>query len=73
VSTRVTFALMAGTSYDLTKNLKLDVGYRYSRIKGGDMFGFDSGTAALGATGVQGSHGDLSTHQVKAGLRYEIW
>jgi opacity protein-like surface antigen len=73
ISTRVSYALMAGTAYNLTKNLKLDVGYRYSAIQGGDMFGFDSATRAIGATGVQGSHGTLSTHQVKAGLRYEIW
>jgi opacity protein-like surface antigen len=55
ISTRVSYALMAGTAYNLTKNLKLDVGYRYSAIQGGDMFG------------------TLSTHQIKAGLRYEIW
>lgn len=72
-STRLTFALMAGAAYDLTKNLKLDLGYRYSRVKGGDMFNFDAASAAVGATGVQGKHSDLSSHQLKAGLRYEIW
>ena len=72
-SWRLTWALMAGVSYDMTKNLKLDLGYRYSRIEGGDMFNFDAPTAALGATGVQGSHGALSTHQLKAGVRYSIW
>ena len=35
---RFAWALMAGTSYCLTNNLKLDVGYRYSRVNGGRMF-----------------------------------
>ena len=35
---RFAWALMAGTSYCLTDNLKLDVGYRYSHINGGRMF-----------------------------------
>lgn len=73
VSTRLSYALMAGTAYNLSKNLKLDVGYRYSAIQGGNMFGFDASTKAVGASGVQGTHGTLSTHQIKAGLRYEIW
>ena len=72
-SYRLTWALMAGASYDLSKNLKLDLGYRFSRIEGGDMFGFDAGTAALGATGVQGSHDAFNSHQIKAGVRYSIW
>ena len=29
---------MAGVAYDVTKNFKLDVGYRYRHIEGGDMF-----------------------------------
>lgn len=72
-SWRFTWALMAGASYDISKNLKFDLGYRYSRIAGGAMFGFDAGTAALGATGVQGSENGFSTHQIKAGLRYAAW
>lgn len=72
-STRLSYALMAGTAYNLSKNLKLDVGYRYSAIQGGNMFGFDASTRAAGASGVQGTHETLSTHQIKAGLRYEIW
>lgn len=72
-SYRFTWALMAGASYDISKNLKFDLGYRYSHIAGGAMFGFDPATAALGATGVQGSENGFSTHQIKAGLRYAAW
>ncbi|MGB8819103.1 MAG: outer membrane beta-barrel protein [Rhizobiaceae bacterium] len=72
-SWRFTWALMAGASYDLSKNLKFDLGYRYAHTSGGDMFGFDAPTAALGATGVQGTEDGFSTHQIKAGVRYSIW
>ncbi len=72
-SWRFAWALMAGTSYDVTKNLKFDLGYRYSHTAGGNMFGFDAATAAAGASGVQGKDNGFSTHQIRAGLRYAIW
>lgn len=70
---RATWALMAGTSYDLSKNLKLDLGYRYARTAGGNMFKFSAAEVAAGATGIQGKDSGFSTSQIKAGLRYEIW
>jgi opacity protein-like surface antigen len=72
-SWRFTWALSAGVSYDLTKNTKVDLGYRYSQVEGGDMFGWDALSAGAGATGVQGSDEGFSQHTFKAGLRYEIW
>jgi opacity protein-like surface antigen len=64
-SWRFAYALMAGASYCLTDKLKLDVGYRYSKISGGRQFeyapaagpGFDKG---------------LSIHEGRAGLRYQF-
>lgn len=70
---RFTYALMAGFAYDLTPNMKLDVGYKYRQIDGGDMFAWDAGSAGLGATGTQGTSGDIKTHEIKVGLRYELW
>lgn len=70
---RFTYALMAGIGYDITRNMKLDVGYKYRHIDGGDMFGWDAASAAGGATGVQGRDGDLSQHEISVGLRYELW
>jgi opacity protein-like surface antigen len=72
-SWRFTWALSAGVAYDLTKNTKLDLGYRFSKVSGGDMFGWDSASAGAGATGVQGSDDGFTQHTIKAGLRYEIW
>jgi opacity protein-like surface antigen len=65
---RFTYALMAGVAYDISKNFKLDVGYKYRNIDGGDMFGWDSPE-----TFGDGSHGNIDTHEVRMGLRYELW
>lgn len=70
---RFTYAFMAGAAYDLSRNLKLDLGYKYRKIASGDMFGWDAANTTAGATGVQGSDKGLSQHELKVGLRYELW
>lgn len=70
---RFTYALMAGVAYDLTQDLKVDLGYKYRHIDGGDMFKWNSAQVADGATGIQGKDGGLSQHEIRVGLRYEIW
>jgi opacity protein-like surface antigen len=72
-SWRFTYALMAGASYDLTKDLKLDLGYKYSNIKSDGQFGYDATTAAAGATGNQASDNGFEKHEVRVGLRYALW
>lgn len=72
-SWRFTYALMAGVSYDLTQSLKLDVGYRYQKIASGAMFGYDAATALAGATGAQANDNGFAKHEVRVGLRYELW
>lgn len=63
---RFAYAAHAGASYQLTSNMKFDAGYSFTNISGGDMFGFASGG------GVQGRHGDIKVHEVKAGIRYSF-
>jgi len=72
-STRFTWALMAGASYDISPNLKLDLGYRYRKVESGAMFEFDAASQGAGATGAQGSDRGLSSHAINIGLRYELW
>jgi opacity protein-like surface antigen len=67
---RFAWALHAGMSYDLAANLKLDAGYTYTHVSGGDMFGFG---AASGDPGTQGYHDDIQIHAVRAGLRWSIY
>ncbi|WP_034855169.1 outer membrane protein [Sinorhizobium sojae] len=68
-SWRFTYALMAGVSYDFTDRLKLDLGYRFSRIAGGDMFDFGA-EALAGATGAKGHDDGLTRHEIRVGLRF---
>jgi opacity protein-like surface antigen len=65
---RFAFALTAGASYDLTRNLKLDVGYRYLDVDGGDMYrgDFSNGSYAQEDDG-------FHRHTIQAGLRYSLF
>ena len=63
-SWRLTYALMAGVSYSMTEQLKLDVGYRYSQITDGDMFN---------GSDIDGLDDGLGRHEIRAGLRLSLW
>jgi opacity protein-like surface antigen len=60
---RLSYALMAGASIDLTCNLKADIGYRYRHIVGGDMFGYN-------ANGGPGEDKGFDSHEARIGARY---
>lgn len=64
---RFAYALMAGVSIEATKNLAIDLGYRYRRIEGNKMFGYD----AASGTGIGVDRG-ITSHQFRAGLRYKF-
>lgn len=70
---RFTYALMAGFAYDINDVLKVDVGYKYRHVDGGSMFGFDQASIAAGATGIQGTDKGFDQHEIRVGLRYELW
>lgn len=70
---RFTYALMAGMSYDISDNMKLDLGYRYLNVDDGDMFSWDAASSAAGAIGVQGQDPGFTAHEVRLGLRLELW
>jgi opacity protein-like surface antigen len=70
---RFTYSLMAGASYDLSKSLKFDLGYKYTKIDGGEAFAFDQASMNAGAQGIQGTDGGLERHDVRVGLRYSLW
>lgn len=58
------WALMAGTSYDISRNAKFDMGYRYLNL--GD------GRTNHDSTGNTIKYKDLSAHEFRVGLRYLI-
>lgn len=70
---RFTWQLMAGMAYDVTQNLKVDLGYRYRRIAGGDMHGWDVSATTLGAGGHYSRDNGYNQHTVNVGLRYSLW
>jgi opacity protein-like surface antigen len=72
-SWRMTYSAMAGLGYQVSKNVKLDLGYRYSKIAAGDQFYFDAASIAAGATGVQGKDAGFDRHEVRLGFRYSLW
>ncbi|NTG74717.1 porin family protein [Agrobacterium rhizogenes] len=70
---RFTYALMAGVAYEVAPNVKLDLGYRFSHVAGGDMFGYSAADSAAGAGGTMGRDGALSRHEIRVGLRITTW
>lgn len=58
-------ALMVGASYDITCNLKADLGYRFRYTSGGRHFDFATNAGP-------GEHRALKTHEVRTGLRWAI-
>ncbi len=63
----MTYALMAGVAYEVAPNVKVDLGYRFSHIAGGDMFGDSAASATTGRDGA------LSRHEIRVGLRITTW
>lgn len=59
------YSLMAGFAYQMTTNLSLDVGYRYTSAP-------DIQYLKIGSNGAEVGEG-MDYHQVKLGLRYDLW
>lgn len=64
---RFAYALTAGASYCLTDNLNFDLGYRFTHINGGKMFGQDT----INVVG-PGYDKGIDVHEVRGGLRYQF-
>lgn len=64
-SWRFTYALMVGVSYDVSDNVKVDLGYRFSDIAGGSMFSGSSETSGR-------DHG-MTRHEFRIGMRIATW
>lgn len=59
------YQLSLGTAYELSDTLMLDVGYSYTQVGDGQDISYSDGTAI--------QNDGVSLHQVRLGLRYEIW
>lgn len=72
-SWRFTYALMAGLTYDVAAHTKLDLGYRYTRINGGDMGDFSADDQKAGARNPRSKDDGFGRHEFRAGLRLTTW
>jgi opacity protein-like surface antigen len=65
---KLAMSLTAGVSYELSKGLHLDTSYKFTSIGGG------FGAIPYGSSpGSSIANNGFGLHQVKMGLRYEIW
>ncbi len=71
-SMRFAYALHAGASYDISSNLKLDAGYSWTHVNGGDMFRYKGLVNHVDDTGVMGRDKGINIHEVRVGLRYQF-
>jgi opacity protein-like surface antigen len=62
---------MAGASYDLTPQIKVETSYRYLNMGSGQS-GAISCAPATGACAQQAQQVGLGSHDVRIGLRYAI-
>ncbi|MEO4041459.1 outer membrane beta-barrel protein [Hoeflea sp. CAU 1731] len=72
-SWRFTYSLMAGIAYDITRNLKADLGYRFTDIASGGKYGYDSTAVGAGASGTQSSDDGFTSQEIRFSLRYSLW
>lgn len=67
--TGLAWALMAGTSYDLSPNSKLDLGYRYLNL-GSDIAASNLINCACGTEGSPLKIADVDAHEFRLGIRW---
>lgn len=72
-SWRFTYALMAGASVDLTNRVKLDLGYRFTDMAGGKMFGGSAEVPGVGTVSARGRDDGFQKHEIRAGIRVTTW
>ena len=72
-SWRFAYSLMAGVSYDISRNLKVDLGYRFLDVDGGDAYSYSGDGAANGQLGLSAEDDGFQRHSVQAAIRYSLW
>lgn len=68
--TNFAWALMAGTSYDISPNAKLDLGYRYLNLGSGVALASSLINCDCGTVGGPLEGTDLASHEFRIGLRW---
>ncbi|KPH81632.1 MULTISPECIES: outer membrane protein [Bosea] len=66
------WALMAGVSYDVTSNLKLDIGYRYLNMGDGPTIGLGGANGLLANPSSSVRFKGIDSHDVRIGMRWNF-
>jgi len=64
-SYNLAYSLGAGLSYQVTKNVSVDIGYEYMAVPGAEYVAYDDGAFGI--------HEGIDYHSVKLGFRYDLW
>ncbi len=70
---RFAYSLMAGVSYDVSSALKLDLGYRFLDVDGGNAYEIDSAILDNVNVGLTAEDDGFQRHTIQAGLRYSLF
>jgi opacity protein-like surface antigen len=70
---RFAYSLMAGVSYDVSQALKLDLGYRFLDVDGGNAYEVDSAILDDVNVGLTAQDDGFQRHTIQAGLRYSLF
>lgn len=70
--TNLAWALMAGTSYDISPNGKLDIGYRYLNLGSGISVTTGLIDCVCGTVGAPLKVSDLEAHEFRIGVRWQL-
>ena len=71
---RFAYSLMAGLSYDVSKNLKVDLGYRYMNVEGGNLGTVTNAVPSSSLASLNKVKDDgFDSHSIRVGLRYSLW
>lgn len=66
------WALMAGVSYDVTSNLKLDIGYRYLNMGDGPTVGLRGANGLLANPSSAVRFKGIDSHDIRIGMRWNF-
>ena len=71
---RFAYSLMAGLSYDVSKNLKVDLGYRYMNVEGGNLGTVTNDAPSLSLASLNRvKDNGFDSQSIRLGLRYSLW
>jgi opacity protein-like surface antigen len=70
--TNLAWALLAGTSYDLSPSAKLDMGYRYLNLGSGITASSDLLNCTCGTVGAPLKLSDVHAHEMRIGVRWAL-